>query len=219
MAWVTIVLLWAAFAATHMGVSSVRLRPRLVERLGEGGFVGLYSLVALAIFIPLVSTYFGHKHTGPMRWYAGAFPGIRYVMYAGMGLAFSLVAGGLLRPSPAAFVPGRAEASGIYRVTRHPLFMGAGVFGLVHLLVVPVNAAELAFFGGFPIFAIAGCLHQDRRKLLTAGGEFERFHAETPFLPSLGASSLRAIREQPIAIGLGVATAVVLRVYHSNLFG
>ena len=102
MAWGMIILLWATFAATHMGLSSIGLRPRLVARVGESGFVGLYSLVALAIFVPLVATYFGHKHTGPALWYLGGLPGIRYVMYAGMALAMTLLVGGLMRPSPAA---------------------------------------------------------------------------------------------------------------------
>ena len=36
-----IVLLWVAFGATHMGLSSRRLRPRLVAALGAGGFAGV----------------------------------------------------------------------------------------------------------------------------------------------------------------------------------
>ena len=62
-----IVLLWVAFAATHMGMSSLQLRPKLVGVLGEAGFAGVYSIVALAIFVPLVSIYWGPKHEGAMR--------------------------------------------------------------------------------------------------------------------------------------------------------
>ena len=46
----TIVLLWVAFAATHMGLSSVGLRPRLTALLGERPFQGVYSLIAFAIW-------------------------------------------------------------------------------------------------------------------------------------------------------------------------
>ena len=70
----TIVLLWFAFAATHLALSSLRLRPRLVGVLGEGGFMGAYSLVALATFVPMVSIYFGNKHTGPMFWSVAVTP-------------------------------------------------------------------------------------------------------------------------------------------------
>ena len=50
----------------YMGLSSLPIRGRLVARLGEGAFLGLYSVIALAIFIPLVRTFFAHKHAG--RW-------------------------------------------------------------------------------------------------------------------------------------------------------
>jgi uncharacterized membrane protein len=218
MAALEIAALWAAFAATHMGLSSQGLRPKLVARLGALGFQGVYSLIALAIFVPMVGHYFSHKHAGPQLWHLGGLPGMRSAMYAGMGLALVLMVGGLLRPSPAAAFPGAGEARGVQRITRHPLFMGAGLFGLLHLLVAPVNAAELAFFGGFPLFAWAGCRHQDRRKLAEGGEAFRRFHAETGFLPFTAPGALRGLREQPLAVVLGIAAAVLLRTYHSAWF-
>jgi uncharacterized membrane protein len=172
----TILLLWAAFAASHMGLASNRLRPRLVARLGERGYSGIYSLISLATFVPLVAVYFGHKHAGPLLWNLGDVPGMRWLMYVGMGLAFALVVAGGARPSPASMVPGKAEVKGVFRITRHPVFMGIGLYGLIHLLVVPVNASELVFFGGFPVFAVAGCRHQDQRKLGTLGDDFRRVH-------------------------------------------
>jgi len=99
---VTIVLLWLGFAGSHLTLSSVRVRQALVARIGEGPFRGLYSLVAFAFFIPLVWTYFGHKHAGPWLWTLPLGPGLRWAIYAGMGLAFVLVVAGFIRPSPAA---------------------------------------------------------------------------------------------------------------------
>jgi len=215
----TILLLWAAFAASHMGLSSDRLRPRLVARLGERGFTALYALLALAIFIPLVSAYFDGKHTGPLLWSLGGVPGVRWLMAAGMGLAFALAVSGLVRPSPASLAPGKAEAIGVYRITRHPLLMGMGLYGLLHLLVVPVNASELVFFGGFPIFVLAGCRHQDERKLGAIGDDYRRFCDETPFLPGSRRGFLRGISEQPIPMVIGLGVAAVIRHFHANLFG
>ena len=93
------------------------------------------------------------------------------------------------------------------------------IHGLLHLLAVPVNASELIFFGGFPVFVLAGCRHQDMRKLGTLGEDYRRFYEETPFLPGSRRGFLRGVSEQPIpmAIGLGVATA--LRHFHANLLG
>jgi uncharacterized membrane protein len=215
----TILLLWAAFAASHMGLSGDRLRPRLVARLGERGFTALYSLLALAIFIPLVATYFGDKHAGPLLWSLGGVPGVKRLMYVGMGLAFALAVSGLARPSPASLAPGKAEVIGVYRITRHPLFMGMGLYGLLHLLVVPVNASELVFFGGFPVFVLAACRHQDERKLGALGDDYQRFYDATPFLPGSRRGFLRGVSEQPIPMAIGLGVATVLRHFHANLFG
>ncbi len=214
-----IVALWIAFAATHMGLSSLRLRPRLVAALGPGGFLGLYSLIALAIFVPMVSIYFQNKHAGPHLWYLGAIPGMRWAVYIGMAVALVLAVAGLIRPSPATILSSSTEVAGVYRITRHPLFMGAALFGLLHLLVASVNAAELAFFGGFPVFALAGCAHQDRRKLAGADEGFRSFHDQTPFLPFTGRDTPRGIAEMPVALLIGVAVTVLLRWFHPVWFG
>jgi uncharacterized membrane protein len=214
-----LVALWLAFAATHMGMSSLRARPALVRALGgERAFAGVYSLVALAIFVPLVWTYFANKHQGPYLGTLAGVPGLRWGMYAGMALAFTLMAGGLLRPSPASMLPGAARVEGALHVTRHPVFMAAGLFGLLHLCVVSVSAAELAFFGGFPVFAVAGSRHQDTRKLATADEELRRFHAATSLLPDpRGLPAL--VREAPLALAVGVGATIALRWFHPTLFG
>ncbi len=219
MAVFAIVALWIAFAATHMGLASVSLRPRLVSRLGERGYQGVYSLVALATFVPMVSLYFRNQHLGPHLWYLGHLPAVRWLAYLAMAVALVLMVGGLIQPSPAGIAPGRPEPRGVLRITRHPLFMGAGLFGLVHLLVANLNAAELAFFAGFPIFAVIGCRHQDLRKLASGDPAFVRFHAETAFLPFTRGDLLRALAESAPAIVVGLGLTLLLRWFHAGWFG
>lgn len=219
MAAATIAFWWLAFTATHMGLSSARLRTRLVGALGQTGFLALYSLVAFATFVPLVSSYFAHKHEGPFLWYLGALPGLRTAMIAGMMVVLALIVAALLRPSPAAIVPGKTEVAGAYHVTRHPMFMAVGLFGILHLLVARVNATELAFFAGFPLFACLGCWHQDRRKLASGDPAFARFHAQTAFLPFTGPRALKGLREMGLPLVLGAALALGLRWVHPRWFG
>ena len=219
MAVAAIVFFWLAFAVTHMGLSSAPVRTRLIAGLGERGFLGVYSLVAFATFVPLVWFYFAHKHQGPFLWYFGSAPVLRWIMYAGMALALALVVAALLRPSPAAIVPGKAEVAGAYHITRHPMFMALGIYGVLHLLVARVNATELAFFAGFPLFAWAGCRHQDRRKLATGDQKFRRFHDETVFFPFTGPGALRGLREIRLPLVIGTGLAIGLRVFHPRLFG
>ena len=137
------------------------------------------------------------------------------------GLVFASLAlvAALMRPSPAAIVPGTAEIGGAYHITRHPLFMAVGSYGLLHLLVARVNATELAFFAGFPLFAWAGCRHQDRRKLATGDEKFRRFHDETVFFPFTGSGALRGLREIRLPLAIGTGLAIALRVFHPRLFG
>jgi uncharacterized membrane protein len=217
---VAIVGLWIAFAVTHMVPSDLRVRPRLIGALGDRGFMGIYSLVSLVFFVPLVWVYIEHRHVGSELW---AFqPGTLLValLHVLLAVAMVLVVAGVMQPSPASIAGSPArEARGIHRITRHPVFMGLGLFGLFHL-VRQGYASDVAFFGGFPVFAILGCLHQDRRKLQTDGEDFQAWYAQTPFLPFTGRETWRGIREigaVPLAVGVGVA--IVLRWLHGPLFG
>ena len=106
--------------------------------------------------VPICWAYFANQHAGPHLWYFGQVGPLRWLSYAGMALAFALQVGGVLTPSPAGRIPVRGEPRGALRITRHPTFMAAGLFGLLHLAVANVNAAELAFFAGFPLFAALG---------------------------------------------------------------
>ena len=214
-----IAALWIAFAVTHMGLSSLRLRPRLVELLGDRGFQAVYSVIALAIFVPLIALYFDNQHAGPHLWYFGMAPGVRLVNYALMAVSLALVVGGAISPGPASLVPGQAEVKGLFRITRHPLFMGLAIYGLAHLLAANVNAAELVFFGGFVAFSLLGCWHQDQRKLVTMGDSYRSFYEQTPFLPFTGPGAIRGLIERPLAALLGALGAGLLRYFHVGWFG
>ena len=210
--------LWAAFLGTHMGLSSRRLRAGLVEKFGPRVFLAVYSLVALALFVPIAWIYAANKHAGAFLWYGSAIPWMRPIVYVGMTLAFTLMIGGNLDPSPASIVPGSGQIRGVLRITRHPLFMGVALFGLLHLCVARVHGAELAFFGGLPIVALIGCWHQDQRKLATDGEAFREFHRATAFLP-FARGGIRGLVDRPLALALGVLATVLLRLFHPAIFG
>jgi len=231
-----ILLLWIAFAVSHIGLASVRVEPRLRAALGGRGFLALYSAVSLALFIPLVSIYFGNRHAGETTlWWITVGPGLRVLLYALMGLALLLVVAGALRPSPAmqdlvrslgggGAGAGAAESRGVFRITRHPVVLGAGVLFGLHL--VPYGRpADLAFFGGFLIFSLLGAWHQDARKLhaersgAQQGAGFAAFCAASPFFPFARRGSLRGLAEIPPWIyALTLALAVGIRWLHGSIW-
>ncbi len=208
-----ILLLWIGFAGSHLALSSLRLRPQLVARVGEQGFLGVYSLISFAFFVPLVWVYIGNIHAGPWLWELPRGPVLRWFVNIGMGVAFVSIVSALASPSPASVAPGKAVVRGMFRITRHPLVMGLGLFGLLHLLP-NASTADVAFFGGFVSFALAGCWHQDQRKLATLPG-YRPFYEATPFLPFTGKETLQGLRElSPIAVVAGIAVATLVRWAH-----
>ena len=118
--------------------------------------------VALASFVPMVGVYFRNKHSGPMIWSIAVTPPVEAIVTIGMGLALIILVAGIIVPSPASISVGAkkpVELKGIHFITRHAVFMAAGLFGLVHL--IPNGfASDIAFFAGFPIFALIVVLYR-----------------------------------------------------------
>ena len=215
-----IIALWVVFALTHVVLSSNPLRPRAVRLLGERLYQGLYSLVAFAVFVPLVLMYAGNKHAGPLLWFVELNLVIEILTRIGNTIAVMLVVAGIFRPSPTGVTgtPSR-KPRGVQRITRHPLFMGIVLWALMHLLVNGF-ASDAAFFGGFVLFGLLGSLHQDRRQKALPDGAYAKFCEQSPFLPFTGGAIFKGSREigvVPIVVGL--LAAGLLRYFHAGLFG
>lgn len=209
-----IVLLWLGFAGSHLLMSHLPVRHALVARLGAQPFQGVYSLVALAFFVPMAWTYFSHLHEGGWLWVLPRSTLLVWAVQAGLVVAVTLLVVGVVRPSPASFTPGPAEPVGAFRITRHPVVMGLGMIGALHL-VLNASATDVAFFAGFPLFALVGCWHQDRRKLAEGTPGYAKFVEQTAFVPFARGGGLRAVREiPPLVLALGVGVALVLRFAH-----
>jgi uncharacterized membrane protein len=224
---VDLALLWVAFAGSHVLLSSERFRPRLAARLGAQGFRGVYSLVALATFVPLVWVYATHKHAGPLLWTTLGPPVIaRAANHLLMAVALVLFASSL---APASAAPsamqlqggGVFHVRGMTRITRHPTFVAFALFGIAHLLVNG-NLGDVVFFGGFPLYSWIGARHQDTR-MARERAAYRDVIAHTSVLPFgailAGRQSL-IVRELPVAgMVVGLLLAVVLRTFHATLFG
>jgi uncharacterized membrane protein len=219
-----LLLWWLLFGGTHIVLSSSRVRPQLVARLGERPFLGLYSLVAFATLIPLFIYYFRHPHAGPQLWRTfGPYLLARDLNLLFMALAFVLLIGGLVsRPPSAMMVSGTPEPYGLTRITRHPVFAAFFLFGRAHCLAANRTLGDLIFFGGFAVFAWIGAWHQDTRKVIEIPG-YAQFKEATSFIPFAAIFSKR----QPFPRGelrwgvilLALVVFYVVRAYHPSLFG
>jgi len=216
---------WLLFGGSHIVLSSSFVRPQLVAKVGDRAFQGIYSLVALATFIPLCVYYGHHKHAGVQLWHS--FLGLDLIakdlnvlLMAG---AFILLVTGLVArpPSSIAAGGGTPEAYGITRITRHPVFAAIFLFGIAHCLMNG-TLADLVFFGGFSVFAWIGAAHQDARKVVDVPG-YAAFKEQTSFIPFAAIIDKR----QPLNIGelrwaavlIALVIFYIVRAHHPGWFG
>ncbi|MEE8581571.1 MAG: NnrU family protein [Myxococcota bacterium] len=219
--WHGVLIGWFAFAGIHLLLSSNLLRGRLIARLGERRFRGLYSLGALSTFVWLAIVYADAKHSGPVLWSLSGTPFLREGSIALSFVALSLAIASFFqtRPTDIGASPDRLSR-GLTRITRHPAFMFFGIFALSHLLVNG-HLSDVIFFGGFPVFAIMGSLHMDSRKRRDPA--LAAYYANTSLLPLVAIAAGRnhmAVREFPLpGLLIGVIASGLLFAFHSHLFG
>ena len=206
-----------AFTASHLGLPHPPLRSALRARLGENGYLSLYSLISFGTLLPLLYLWWGARHQGPLLWSLRS-PAMTHVAELLVVLGFALMLAGAVRPAPSSIAsrmqnrPIRVQ--GLNRVTRHPVSMGIMLWALAHLLVNGW-ASDVVFFGSMLLTALLGALHQDARKSVDPA--YAELRARTSVLPDprglLGLDWVSAL-----ALLAGAAGAVVLRVFHSQLF-
>ena len=215
-----IAVLLVLLASSHMLLSSRTIRARLVARLGEKRFLAAFSIVALTFAAPLFYYYFTHRHLGPQLWSVPDSDAVEVLLGLANAIGLVMLVAGLLKPGPASlFGTPREEPAGVYRITRHPVFMGTSAMALAHA-VANGHASDVAFFGGLAAFALAGCRHQDMRKLAGGDPAYRWFYAATAFLPFTGRGALRGLKElPPLAIVIGIAAAAIARCLHPSIGG
>lgn len=218
-----------AFVGSHF-ILSHPLRHPLIRTLGRSGFLGLYSVVALATFAWVVIAY--TKAPTVFLWTPPAFfyPLTNLVML----VALILFVGSLIQPNPMMVHPVSPEGAvvappnlpkaprGVVAITRHPMMWGIGLWAISHALVNG-DAATLALCIGIAVLALGGAVLQDRRKAAEFGADWNRFASETAYVP-FGAQAAKRLPWRTVWPGWlvvvgGVSLFVALAFFHEALFG
>lgn len=174
----------AAFVGTHFLLSHP-LRKPLIDRLGEKGFAGLYSLVALATFGWMVWAYPQATAEAPQPlWDAGrtGFAIATVLMWLG-----SVLFVGSLRRNPAFPRPDKPldkidDPHGVYSITRHPMMWGFALWAVSHAIVNPTRAS-LILCAAIAFLALVGAALQDAKKARLLGDVWRGWQARTSFVP------------------------------------
>lgn len=175
----------AVFVASHVVLSTLPIRSRLVAAMGETGFRVGYSLLALALLAWLIWAY----RAAPFveLWWPPV--GLRHLSLLLMPVAFVLLVAGLTTRGPRLAEAGEGNGAGaaagpvgIYRVTRHPAMWAVGLWSIAHLLANG-DAAAVILFAGMAVLALAGAFNSDHRRRAVLGEGWPGYRAQTSVLP------------------------------------
>jgi uncharacterized membrane protein len=181
----------AAFVGSHL-LMSHPWRDGLVARLGERGFLGLYSLVSFATLAAMVFTWRAAPDPSP-AWVAPLWwwP----VASAIMLFASILLVGSLFRnpafPHPGAGLMAIPAPRGVFAITRHPMNWSIMIWAVVHVSVSG-SLRNLIVAAGLLVLALAGSIGQDRKKVRLLGQSWRQWQADTSFVPFSGLVAGRA---------------------------
>jgi uncharacterized membrane protein/cytochrome c2 len=210
-----------AFVGLHLALSSVPVRKRLIARLKDKGFRGLYSLVAFATFLWLIQAWRAAPYVE--LWSAPGWT--RHISLTFMPPVFILFVCGLSTKNPTAVGQGasaQAGPSGIVRITRHPTLWSFTLWGLLH---IPPNGdiASLLLFGSIAVLALTGMVHIDARRRASLGDAWSAFAQQTSVIPfaAIAAGRTRlALGEIGIArVAIGLVLFAVGLFSHARVIG
>lgn len=216
----------AVFIGIHFLVSGTRLRGVIVNAIGEGPYLGLFSLASIVSLVWLALAFADTRLSVDNRQLYDLGVGVRHLAIPSVAIAFFLAVQGLLLPNPTSVRQERAVSKqgvvqGVLRITRHPFLWGVAVWAAFHL-AANGDTASVIFFSTFLATAIGGTFVIDakcRRKLGDAWTTFARETSNIPFAANL--------RGQPLKIGelfgwrflVAALLFLVFLFAHARLFG
>lgn len=177
---VSLVAASIALIGTHFALSHP-LRAPLAKAIGEGAFMGLYSLVAAACMGWMVFAFRAAPTfdlgglTGQAGWIASTL----------LTLPALVLFLGSLWKNPA--LPGPAqtvtrEPTGVFAVTRHPMMWGFALWALSHI-VLWWSWRTMIVAVAILLLALVGAHLQDRKKEALMGAAWTEWEAKTSYWP------------------------------------
>ena len=175
-----------ALVGTHFALSHP-LRAPLVGKIGEGAFLGLYSLVAAVCVVWMVLAFRAAPAAdlgGQLPIFGGEAGWIAATVLTLPALVLFL---GSLWKNPALPNLGAAatmtrEPTGVFAVTRHPMMWGFALWALSHI-VLWWSWRTMIVAGAVLILALVGAHLQDRKKQALMGAAWAEWEAKTSYWP------------------------------------
>ena len=211
------------FVALHI-LPAVRARERIIARIGDPAYMGLFSLASVLGLAWMIAAYRTSPTVEPL-WITGV--AIRWLSAALMLLAFVLAVAGTTTRNPSMVMGEDALKSsepwaGIFAITRHPLMWGIALWAFLHMLNRP-DLASLLFFGTLALLAVGGSRLQENRKREELGAAWKVFEKHTSFIPFAGiidgSTKLRLADIGGWRIAAATALWAIMLYFHGPILG
>jgi len=215
------------FLGLHLFVSGTRLRDGLVGTIGEGAYLGLFSLASIAAIAWLVMSYNAAQAGADDPVLYTPWIGIRHLAIPVVALAFLLAVPGLLLPNPTSLKQEGAAAKegtvkGVLRITRHPFLWGVALWAAFHT-AANGDEASVLFFGTLLLLSVCGTFSIDAKRRRKMGEAWNGFAAKTSNLPFAailrGRTSLKLGELFDWRLLAAVAAFAGVLFSHAHLFG
>jgi uncharacterized membrane protein len=215
------------FLGIHLFVSGTKARDTITATVGEGPYMGLFSLASFAGIAWLAVSY-NAAETGPdNRVLYDLGIGVRHAAIPVIAVAFFLGVQGLFVPNPTSVRGDHLAANdvavkGVVRITRHPFLWGVVIWSAFHI-TANGDLASAIFFGTFLALALFGTLSIDAKRRRKMGAAWEAFAVKTSNLPfaaiASGRTQLRVSELFGWRFWAAAAIFVVVLFAHARLFG
>lgn len=171
------------FITLHNLVSGSPLRKILVNRLGQGPYMGLFSLASIATLAGMI---FGYIQAPQVDSWGQVYT-LRPLAATLLGLGFFFLVLGMLTPNSTGIggenlLAGNKPPQGIMTISRHPFLVGMLLWSGTHL-IYNGDYASLIFFGSFFWVALLGMFSIDRK--LAKEPHWNNYREQTSRLPFL----------------------------------
>jgi uncharacterized membrane protein len=216
----------AVFLAIHLLIAGTRVRDGITGAIGEGPYLGLFSLASLGAIVWLAIAYkAAQRGEDPLLYDLG--PGVKHLGIPVVALAFLLGVQGLFMPNPTSLRQEGSAANpdtirGVLRITRHPFLWGVAIWSAFHLSANG-DEASVIFFGTFFVLSILGTFSIDAKRRRKMGEAWAAFAAKTSNIPFAAAITGRNSLKLGESFGWRFWVAALLFVTvlfaHAHIFG
>ncbi|MHA1615012.1 MAG: methyltransferase family protein [Candidatus Thorarchaeota archaeon] len=185
--YVWIILASTLFGIQHSGVSSLRVKGRIIDRWGKTGYAGIFNFTSvLTLMIAVLSMQFGNwlyfitdpTQIQPLLFGLGVLSGIGGLVVAAKSsqvISVSTVADMRTDRKP------ELITAGIYSRVRHPLYLATILIFGAMALIYPFPVV-IVFALSMIAYTMIGAYFEERKLVLQYGNEYNKYKKQAGFI-------------------------------------